>query len=281
VFQRQIQSAINEGRLKFQEMQVDTEPFPVNMIDFEGKRVLIWPSTADKGKGKEIIIGDTREANENSKISCRKVVAEKTLDGGETLKVTITTSGTGGQAQTRGQAREPLLRITDRPTPRRGRSEASSDVPKHSNGHSGNTQDLQRLRTFKPRRPEIGTWKTNTFKAAGPLVKSGPTFDQLLSKYVKKKFGPSDRPAKRPCSPAHERQQVRPIGTTDVVIHENNEGSMIFGDSANTTKKEDMAAIKIANPKYSMPIGIDTVPKLKITAPKSEGEPGKGGRKVI
>jgi hypothetical protein len=35
VFRRQIQSAINEGRLKFQE---DTEPFPMNVIDFEGKR---------------------------------------------------------------------------------------------------------------------------------------------------------------------------------------------------------------------------------------------------
>jgi hypothetical protein len=35
VFRRQIQSAINEGRLKFQE---DTEPFPMNVIDFNGKR---------------------------------------------------------------------------------------------------------------------------------------------------------------------------------------------------------------------------------------------------
>jgi hypothetical protein len=67
-------------------------------------------------------------------------------------------------------------------------------------------------RTFKPRRPEIGTWKTNTFKAAGRLVKSGPTFNQLLSKYVKKKAGPSDRPAKRPRSPIREQYQVRPIG---------------------------------------------------------------------
>jgi hypothetical protein len=132
-------------------MQVDTEPFPINMIDFEGKRVLIRPSTSDKGKGKEIIIGDAWEADGNSKISCRKVVAEKTL------KETITTSGTRGQAQTRGHAREPLLRITDGSMPRRGRSKASSDGPKHSSGQSGNTQDPQRPRTFKPRRPEIGT----------------------------------------------------------------------------------------------------------------------------
>jgi hypothetical protein len=98
VFRRQIQSAINEGRLKFQEMQVDTEPFRINVIDFEGKKVLIQLGTADKKKGKEVIIGDARKADENNKISCRKVVAEKTPDGGETLKVTITTSGTGGQA---------------------------------------------------------------------------------------------------------------------------------------------------------------------------------------
>jgi hypothetical protein len=182
------------------------------MIDFEGKKVLIRPSTVDKEKGKEIIIGNAREADASNKVSCRKVVAEKTPDGGETLKVTITTSGIGGQAQTWGQAREPMLRITNSLTSRRGRSEASPNGPKNSSRQSGYTQDPQRPRTFKPRRPEIGTWKTNTFKAAGWLVKSGPTFDQLLSKYVKKKVGPSDWPAKRPRSPICEQRQVRPIG---------------------------------------------------------------------
>jgi hypothetical protein len=156
VFRRQIQSAINEGRLKFQEMQVDMEPFPMNVIDFEGKKVLTRPNTADEGKGKEIVIGNAREAGGNHKISCRKVVAEKTPGGGETLKVTIITSGTGGQTQTGRQAQEPILCIADDPPSRRGRS--------------GDTQDPQRPRTFKPRRPEIGTWKTNTFKAAGRLV---------------------------------------------------------------------------------------------------------------
>jgi hypothetical protein len=57
-------------------------------------------------------------------------------------------------------------------------------------------------------------WKTNTFKASGRLVKVSPTFDQLLSKYVKKKAGPSDRLAKRPLSPTQERRQVRPIGSS-------------------------------------------------------------------
>jgi hypothetical protein len=34
-------------------MQVDTEPFPMNVIDFEGKRVLIQPSIDDKENAKE------------------------------------------------------------------------------------------------------------------------------------------------------------------------------------------------------------------------------------
>jgi hypothetical protein len=79
-------------------MQVDTEPFPMNVIDFEGKKVLIRPNTPDKGKGEEVIIDDARKADENNKISYRKVVPKKTSGGGETLKVTITTSDTRGQA---------------------------------------------------------------------------------------------------------------------------------------------------------------------------------------
>jgi hypothetical protein len=183
----------------------------MNVIDFNGKKVLVRPNTADKGKDKEII-GNAREADGNNKISCRKVMAEKTPDGGETLKVTITNSSTGGQAQTRGHAREPILRIADGPVPRRERSVTSPDGPERSSGRSGNAEEPRRPCTFKPRQPEIGTWKTNTFKAAGRLVKTGPTFDQLLSKYVKKKADPRDRPARRHRSPIHEQHQERPIG---------------------------------------------------------------------
>jgi hypothetical protein len=47
------------------------EPFPMNVIDFKDKKVLIWPSTANKGKDKEVIIDNAREADGNSKISYR------------------------------------------------------------------------------------------------------------------------------------------------------------------------------------------------------------------
>jgi hypothetical protein len=39
--------------LKFQEMQVDIEPFPMNMIDFEGKRVLTGPAQPIREKAKK------------------------------------------------------------------------------------------------------------------------------------------------------------------------------------------------------------------------------------
>jgi hypothetical protein len=94
---------------------VDTELFPINMINFDGKKVLIQPSAADKGKGKEVIIGNAQEADEITKNSCKKVVTERTPDGGETLKVTITTSNIGGR-----------------------RSGTSSDSPDHSSKWSGN-----------------------------------------------------------------------------------------------------------------------------------------------
>jgi hypothetical protein len=49
------------------------------------------------------------------------------------------------------------------------------------------------------------------------------------------------------------KKDIIKIGTTEVIIQEDNEGSMIFGESANTTKKEDTTTIKTADPKYSLP----------------------------
>jgi hypothetical protein len=44
----------------------------MNVIDFEGTKVLIRPGMADKGKGKEVIIDDTRKADENNKFLAGK-----------------------------------------------------------------------------------------------------------------------------------------------------------------------------------------------------------------
>jgi hypothetical protein len=43
------------------------------------------------------------------------------------------------------------------------------------------------------------------------------------------------------------------IGTTDVIIQEDDKGSIIFDESASTNKKENTTVNKSINPKYSMP----------------------------
>jgi hypothetical protein len=39
-------------------MQVDTQPFHINIIDQASKKVLVRPEVVDKGKGKNIVVGD-------------------------------------------------------------------------------------------------------------------------------------------------------------------------------------------------------------------------------
>jgi hypothetical protein len=75
------------------------------------------------------------------------------------------------------------------------------------------------------------------------------------------------------------------IGITDVVIQENNEGPMIFGESANTTIKEDTTAIKIADPKYSMPrwcpSGLTRFQKRKLQRLKAKENQEKEAEKIF
>jgi hypothetical protein len=49
------------------------------------------------------------------------------------------------------------------------------------------------------------------------------------------------------------KRDIIKIGIVDAVIQGNNEGPMIFGKSASTSKEGDTTAIKTADPKYSMP----------------------------
>jgi hypothetical protein len=52
VFRRQVQSAINEGRLTFHAMQVDHNPFLINTLELNNPKVLIRPDLAGKAKVK-------------------------------------------------------------------------------------------------------------------------------------------------------------------------------------------------------------------------------------
>jgi GH43 family beta-xylosidase len=51
--------------LKFIEspqIKLDKDPFSVNMnmVDFDGKKVLVWPTQVKSTKGKEVVIGEER-----------------------------------------------------------------------------------------------------------------------------------------------------------------------------------------------------------------------------
>jgi hypothetical protein len=48
-----MQSAINEGRLSFQKMQINKHPFLVNIIELTDKKGLVRSDVADKDKIKK------------------------------------------------------------------------------------------------------------------------------------------------------------------------------------------------------------------------------------
>jgi hypothetical protein len=186
VFRRQIQSAINEGRLAFQEMQVDTQPFPVNTIDVACEKVLVRPKMADKSKSKDIIIDDPRMSNIPQKEIARKAPDDKAKKSG----------GTGGQAQLMSQARQPGLSITDSMAPTCGRSGAQIDGSANSAGQSAYGQ--RRQPPHKALKGQDTQWQSTY----GRLIKTDSTFDQLLSKNTSKKTVLRDRSTKKPRSPA-------------------------------------------------------------------------------
>jgi hypothetical protein len=96
VFRRQVQSDKNEGRLTFHEMQVDKAPFPINTMDLQQPKVLVRLHQAEATKGKNVVIGEAKPDLRGKEL-IRKVEYEKTLDGKETFKVTVSASGHGGQ----------------------------------------------------------------------------------------------------------------------------------------------------------------------------------------
>ena len=54
VFRRQVQSAINEGRLVLSEMQIDKAPFPVHMLESKNPKVLIRQNKPKELRGRTL-----------------------------------------------------------------------------------------------------------------------------------------------------------------------------------------------------------------------------------
>ena len=62
VLRRQIQSAVNEGRIIVQQIKVDQNPFPAHtyVLELSNPKVLIRPNQAESTRGKNVIIGEER-----------------------------------------------------------------------------------------------------------------------------------------------------------------------------------------------------------------------------
>jgi hypothetical protein len=174
--------------LAFQEMQVDTQPFPVNTIELTCKKVLVRPEMADKGKGKGIVIDNPRMSIISQKEIARKASDEKAKKSEDA----------GGQAQLMNQTHQPSSSIADGPAPTCGRSGAQTNGPAISAGQS--TYD-QRRRTLHEARKKMQGQSTYS-----RLIKVDPTFDQLLSKNTSKMTVPRDRSTKKTRSPAKSKR---------------------------------------------------------------------------
>jgi hypothetical protein len=142
VFRRQVQSAINEGRLTFHKMQVDKTPFPINTMDLQQPKVLVRPHQVEATKGKNVVIGEAKPDLRGKEL-VRKVEYEKTPDGKDTFKVIVSASGHGGQGSfspVDQRPSEPFLARPVRPVDVTGQTGAPPGHP----------------RMIKLSRPEIG-----------------------------------------------------------------------------------------------------------------------------
>jgi hypothetical protein len=79
------------------------------------------------------------------------------------------------------------------------------------------------------------------------------------------------------------KKDIIKIGTADVVIQKESEGPMIFGESVNTTKKEDTATIKTADPKYSRwcPARLTRSQKRKLQRLRAKESQEKEAEKIF
>jgi hypothetical protein len=73
-------------------------PFPVNALELKNPVVLVWPNQAESTNGKNMIIGDSRE-DKIKKTWGHEIMLKKFVDGQENIKITIKSSGLGGQAK--------------------------------------------------------------------------------------------------------------------------------------------------------------------------------------
>jgi len=126
----------------------------MHTIDLNNAKVLIRPDQAEGVKGKIVIIGDERPLTVDNKIPAREVVQEKAPDENKNLRIILKPHAPMGQ-----EGSSSGDRSTAQPRPVRPVASTSQTGPGGRSDHPGGQP-----RTFKPKRPEVGTWKTNQLK---------------------------------------------------------------------------------------------------------------------
>jgi hypothetical protein len=176
---------------------VDTQPFLVNTIDIACKKILVRPEMANKGKSKDIIIGNPRMSNISQKEIARKAPDDKAkkfggTGGADTIDEPSTTAWPEHHGRSSTYVR--MVRCSDR------RSGAQTNGPTNSAGQSAYGQRRQ------PPHKALKGKETQWQSTYGRLTKANPTFDQLLSKNTNKKTVLRGRSTKKPRPPAKTKR---------------------------------------------------------------------------
>jgi hypothetical protein len=130
---------------------------------------------------------------------------------------------------------------------------------------------------------QVGTSSTRPIERLS--IRSPDTGPTRLPEYSASKTDQSGRGHIPATIERTTKKDIIKIGTADVIIQEDNEGPMIFGESANIAKKEDTATIKTADPKYSMPrwcpAGLTRSQKRKLQRLRAKENQEKEAEKIF
>jgi hypothetical protein len=121
----------------------------------------------------------------------------------------------GGQARSDTRSWSPVLRTPDGPGTKAEQSETGANGPAIMVKRSANGQK-QQPQTIGPQRSKTSVRKQNTTKTSGRLSRVGPTFNQLLAKYMKKAV-PHNRPIKQTKSKERSARKQKPTKPTQKV----------------------------------------------------------------
>ena len=108
VLSRQIQSAINEGRLIVPAIQIDQNPFPVHTLELSNPKVLIRPHQAESARGKNVIVGEERHEKGVLQNKISRVAAKASTFRGQDKEKGADSKWTGLTGSNSGPTGRPI-----------------------------------------------------------------------------------------------------------------------------------------------------------------------------